>query len=93
MGSLFVVALYTLMVCNGLHIASQARDRFGAYLAVGISTILMMHAFINIGMTIGIMPITGVPLPFLSYGGSFVLSCCILQGLLQSVYRFRKSFS
>ncbi len=92
-GSLFVVALYTLMVCNGLHIASQARDRFGAYLAVGISTILMMHAFINIGMTIGIMPITGVPLPFLSYGGSFVLSCCILQGLLQSVYRFRKSFS
>lgn len=92
-GSLFVVILYALMVCNGLHIASQARDRFGAYLAVGISTILMMHAFINIGMTIGIMPITGVPLPFLSYGGSFVLSCCILQGLLQSVYRFRKKFS
>ncbi len=92
-GSLLVLVLYTLMVCNGLHIASQARDRFGSYLAVGISTILMMHAFINIGMTIGIMPITGVPLPFLSYGGSFVLSCCILQGLLQSVYRFRKNFS
>lgn len=92
-GSLCVVGLYALMVLNGLHIASQARDRFGAYLAVGISTILMMHAFVNIGMTIGIMPITGVPLPFLSYGGSFVLSCCILQGFLQSVHRFRKSFS
>ena len=43
-------------------------------------------------MTIGLVPITGIPLPFISYGGSFVLSCCVLQGLVQSVYRFRKEF-
>ena len=62
-------------------------------LALGVSVILIVHVFVNIGMTIGLMPITGLPLPFLSYGGSFLLSCCILQGLVQSVYRFRKDFS
>jgi rod shape determining protein RodA len=51
-----------------------------------------VHVFVNIGMTIGLVPVTGIPLPFLSYGGSFLLSCCILQGLVQSVYRFRKEF-
>ena len=53
---------------------------------------LMTHVFINIGMTIGITPITGLPLPFLSYGGSFLISCFILLGLVQSVYRHRKEF-
>ena len=53
----------------------------------------MVHIFINIGMTLGITPVTGLPLPMLSYGGSFVISCCVLQGLLQSIYRFRKDFS
>jgi len=59
-------------------------------LALGVTIIFSVHVFINIGMTIGLMPITGLPLPFLSYGGSFMISCCILQGLVQSVYRFRK---
>ena len=92
-GGLFVIGLYSLLVLNGIRIAGLARDRFGLYLAVGISAIFMVHIFVNIGMTIGLMPITGLPLPFLSYGGSFVLSCCILQGLIQSVYRFRKDFA
>jgi rod shape determining protein RodA len=52
-----------------------------------------VHVFVNIAMTIGLVPITGIPLPFISYGGSFVLSCCLLQGLVQSVYRFRKDFA
>ena len=90
LGSAFVVGLFCLMVANSIRIAGLARDRFGMQLAIGVSVIFLVHFFINIGMTIGITPITGLPLPFLSYGGSFVLSCFILQGLVQSVYRYRK---
>ncbi|MDQ8194713.1 FtsW/RodA/SpoVE family cell cycle protein [Coraliomargarita sp. SDUM461004] len=93
LGSAFVVGLFCLMVANGIRIAGLARDRFGMQLAIGVSILFLVHFFINIGMTIGITPITGLPLPFLSYGGSFVLSCFILQGLVQSVYRYRKDFS
>ena len=93
LGSAFVLGLFSLMVANGIRIAGLARDRFGMQLAIGVSILFLVHFFINIGMTIGITPITGLPLPFLSYGGSFVLSCFILQGLVQSVYRHRKDFS
>ena len=93
LGSAFVVGLFCLIVANGIRIAGLARDRFGMQLAVGVSILFLVHFFINIGMTIGITPITGLPLPFLSYGGSFVLSCFILQGLVQSVYRYRKDFT
>ena len=92
LGSLTVLALFGVVLMNGVRIASQARDRFGTYLALGVTVLVAMHVFVNIGMTIGLMPITGLPLPFLSYGGSFVLSCCLLQGLVQSVYRFRRNF-
>ncbi len=92
-GGVLLIGLLTLMVLNGLRIAGMARDRFGMLLAVGVSCILMVHVFVNIGMTIGLMPITGLPLPFLSYGGSFFISCCVLQGLLQSTYRFRRDIS
>lgn len=91
-GSLTVIGLFGIVLMNGVRIAGMARDRFGAYLAIGVSVMLAMHVFVNIGMTVGLAPITGLPLPFLSYGGSFVLSCCLLQGLVQSVYRFRRDF-
>ncbi len=93
LGSILVVGLFCLMVMNGIRIAGLARDRFGMQLAIGASVLFLVHFFINIGMTIGITPITGLPLPFLSYGGSFVLSCFILQGLVQSAYRHRKDYS
>ncbi len=93
LGSAFVLGLFCLIVANGIRIAGLARDRFGMQLAIGVSILFLVHFFINIGMTIGITPITGLPLPFLSYGGSFVLSCFILQGLVQSIYRHRKDFS
>jgi rod shape determining protein RodA len=93
LGSVFVVGLFGLMVANGIRIAGLAKDRFGMHLAIGVSVLFLVHFFINIGMTIGITPITGLPLPFLSYGGSFVLSCFILQGLAQSVYLHRKDFT
>jgi len=92
LGSVTVLGLFGLVLANGIRIASLARDRFGTLLALGVTAMFAVHVFVNIGMTIGLVPITGIPLPFLSYGGSFLLSCCILQGLVQSVYRFRKDF-
>ena len=93
LGSTLIIGLFGLLVANGIRIAGLARDSFGSQLAIGISILFLVHFFINIGMAIGITPITGLPLPFLSYGGSFVLSCFILQGLVQSIYRYRKDFS
>ncbi len=93
LGSLTVLSLFGLMLFNGIRIAGLARDRFGTMLALGVTVLFAVHVFVNIAMTIGLVPITGIPLPFISYGGSFMLSCCLLQGLVQSVYRFRKDFT
>jgi len=92
LGSFSVLGLSGVLLLNGIRIAGKARDRFGMLLAVGVSIIFLIHILVNIGMTIGLMPITGLPLPFVSYGGSFLISCCILQGIVQSVYRHRKDF-
>jgi len=93
LGSLTVLSLFGIMMFNGIRIAGLSRDRFGTLLALGVTVLFGVHVFVNIAMTIGLVPITGIPLPFISYGGSFVLSCCLLQGLVQSVYRFRKDFT
>jgi len=90
LGSLTVLSLFGVVMFNGVRIAGLARDRFGKLLAIGVTVLFAVHVFVNIAMTFGMVPITGIPLPFISYGGSFVLSCCLLQGLVQSVYRFRK---
>lgn len=92
LGSISVLALLGVVLWNGIRIAGLARDRFGTLLALGVTVLFAVHVFVNIAMTIGLVPITGIPLPFISYGGSFALSCCVLQGLVQSVYRFRKEF-
>jgi rod shape determining protein RodA len=91
-GGMFVLLIYAIMMANGLRIACTARDRFGLLLAVGISVLLLIHVCVNVGMTLGIMPITGIPLPFISYGGSFMVVCCILQGIVQSICRFRNEY-
>ena len=92
LGSVVVVTLFGLLIGNCIRIATIARDRFGTLLVIGVATLFSIHVFVNIAMTIGLMPITGLPLPFLSHGGTFMVSCCVLQGLTQSVYRFRKEF-
>jgi len=92
-GSALALLLYAVIILNGFRVAGLSRDRFGMLLAVGVSVLLLVHVFINVGMTMGLTPVTGLPLPFMTYGGSFLLSCCVLQGLIQSVYRFRKDFS
>jgi rod shape determining protein RodA len=91
-GSVIVLALYGAVLFTGIKIAGQARDRLGKLMAVGVVTLLFSHVFINIGMNIRIMPVTGVPLPLLSYGGSSVLGSLIAMGLLQNVYIYRKAY-
>jgi rod shape determining protein RodA len=92
LGSFVVLSLYAVVLFAGLRIAGQARDRLGKLVAVGVVTLIFSHVFINIGMNIRIMPVTGVPLPLLSYGGSSVLCSLIAIGLMQNVYIHRKGY-
>ena len=91
LGGGLAIGMLCLVVFGCLRVAASAADRFGSMLAVGVSVLLMTHIFINIGMTIGITPITGLPLPFLSYGGSFMVVCFLMLGMVQSVFRYRNS--
>ncbi len=76
---------------RGLRIAAMARDPAGALIAAGGVTMLVFQTFINVGMTIGIMPITGIPLPFVSYGGSSLIASFMAIGLLENVHMRRFS--
>jgi rod shape determining protein RodA len=91
-GSLVVLTLYAVVLFTGLRIAGQARDRLGKLVAVGVVTLLFSHVFINIGMNIRIVPVTGIPLPLLSYGGSSVLCSLIALGLMQNVHIHRRGY-
>jgi len=91
-GSICVVGLYAVVLFSGLRIAANARDRLGMLLATGVVVMLFFHIFINVGMTIGLMPVTGLPLPLLSYGGSFVLASMTALGLLQNVWIHRRIY-
>jgi rod shape determining protein RodA len=91
-GGLGVVGLYAVLFWRGLRIAADARDRLGTLLATGVVAMLFFHVFVNIGMTIGLMPVTGVPLPLLSYGGSFVLVSMTALGLLQNIWIHRRNY-
>jgi rod shape determining protein RodA len=88
-GSVLVVSLYGVVLFSGIRIAGEARDRLGRILAVGVVGLLFGHVFINIGMNIRLTPVTGIPLPLLSYGGTSVLCSLTALGLLQNVYRSR----
>jgi rod shape determining protein RodA len=92
MGSVVVITLYTVILFTGIKIAGQARDRLGRLLAVGVVTMFFSHVFINIGMNIRIMPVTGIPLPLLSYGGTSVLCSLIAAGILQNIYIYRRHY-
>lgn len=84
-GSTVIIILYGVLLYRAVIIAYKSRDFSGTLMVVGISAMWMFHIFENIGMCIGLMPITGIPLPFLSYGGSSMLSNFIAVGLLLSV--------
>ncbi len=92
LGTTLVLGLYLFMVLWGLRIASQAKDRFGAVVAVGVSAMIFWHAIINIGMVSGLLPVVGMTLPLFSYGGSSVLTIMIGLGLLMNVSMRRFSY-
>jgi len=91
-GSMGVLTLYAVLLFSGLRTAGQARDRLGKLVAGGVVTLLFSHVFINIGMNIRLMPVTGIPLPLLSYGGSSVLSSLIALGMLQNIHIYRRGY-
>ena len=84
-GSLVVLILFFLLVWRVLHAATVSPDRFGVLIAVGVATMLTFHALINVGMAMGMMPVTGLPLPFVSYGRSNLLVSMMSVGLVQSI--------
>lgn len=92
--SALVVVIFVLLIIRGFYIAKMTSDLFGMLVATGISTMYLAHFLENVGMNIGLMPITGIPLPFISYGGSAMLTNFIGLGLLLSVngHRTRKMF-
>ncbi len=85
-GAGLLLSLYALLVWRGLRILTVAKNLYGALIAGGVVAMLLFQVFINVGMNVGIMPITGIPLPLFSYGGSSVLSTLLAIGLLQSIH-------
>lgn len=84
-GSTTTLILYSILFLMGIRIASQARDKFGVLLCLGIMAILFWHMFINVGMTTGLVPIVGIPLPLISYGGSSLLTTMLGLGIVSSI--------
>lgn len=91
-GSLIMLGLFGLLIWRGLRIAASSRDTFGTLIAAGVVSVFTFQLFINVGMAIGIMPVTGLPLPFISYGGTSLIASWIMIGLLENVHmrRFTK---
>jgi rod shape determining protein RodA len=85
-GAALVLSLYALLIWRAIRILTMAKNLFGTLIVGGTVAMIMFQVFVNVGMTIGIMPITGVPLPLMSYGGSSVLITFIALGLLQSIH-------
>jgi len=91
-GAFLVFSLFMVILIRGLYIVSQARDRFAAICGSGIVGMIFFHFIVNVGMAIGIMPITGIPLFFLSHGGSSLWTALIGVGLLMSIYHHRYQY-
>ena len=85
-----VIILYVVMITKAIYVAKTAKNDLGSYIAIGIAGIFLFHMVENIGMTMGLLPITGVPLPFVSYGGSSLTTNFICIGLLLNISSRRK---
>ena len=88
-GALVVIGLYSVVLLRVWRIAQLSKDMLGTLLCAGVFSIVLWQAFQNMAMTIGVMPITGLPLPFISYGGSGVVTFFALMGLVQNVHMRR----
>ena len=89
-GSVVVLGLYLFLLFGIMRASLTARDELGRLICVGVMAMIFMHVYVNIGMTVGLAPITGLPLPFLSYGGSVMVGSMIALGLVQSIYMRRQ---
>lgn len=85
LGATFIIVLYALLILRAVYLSVSSRDFFGTLIIIGITAMWLFHIFENIGMSIGLVPITGIPLPFLSYGGSSMLTNLIAVGLILSI--------
>ncbi|HSO98768.1 MAG TPA: FtsW/RodA/SpoVE family cell cycle protein, partial [Solirubrobacteraceae bacterium] len=85
-GAALVLSLYALLIWRTLRIVTMSKNLYGTLIAGGVLAMFMFQVFVNVGMTIGIMPITGVPLPLMSYGGSSVIVTFLALGLLESIH-------
>ncbi|MBO35755.1 MAG: cell cycle protein [Verrucomicrobiales bacterium] len=90
-GSALVIGFYSIILMVGIRVAGQARDRLGRLLAVGVVVLLFSHVFVNIGMNIRLVPVTGVPLPLLSYGGTSIVCSLVAIGFLQNIQLHQRS--
>lgn len=88
-GALLLLLLYAMLIAFAMMLAARARSSYGRLLAAGVAALLFIHIFINMAMVMGLIPVVGVPLPFLSYGGSFLLATLMACGILQHVYIHR----
>ncbi|WP_297570406.1 rod shape-determining protein RodA [uncultured Anaerovibrio sp.] len=86
LGATFLLLMYLLLMRRGIKIAQQAQDNFGMLLAVGITSMWVFHVLVNVGMTAGIMPVTGIPLPFMSYGVSALTTNMLAVAILLNIY-------
>lgn len=92
LGAAIVLALFAILLVHGVRLGYTAKNRFGSMIAISISALFAVHVFVNIGMSVGLMPVMGIPLPFLSYGGSSLCSYMIMIGLMMNVYANRKEY-
>jgi rod shape determining protein RodA len=91
-GCLLLLVLYLLLICWGIYVARRAGDRFGMFLALGVTAMLFWHIVVNLGMVIGLLPVVGVPLPLFSYGGTSMVTTMIGVGLLLNISMRRFMF-
>jgi rod shape determining protein RodA len=91
-GSITVVLLFLILIWQTIHIAYICKNQFLSICCIGFATIFSFHILINLGMIMGIMPVIGIPLPFMSYGVSFLLSNLIMLGIILNAYRNRKDY-
>ena len=86
-GCVVIIALFIFFIITGIRIAMRAKDNYGTLLAIGITSIIAIQAIINIAVVTGSMPVTGVPLPFISYGGSSLVVNLMAMGILMNISR------
>jgi rod shape determining protein RodA len=92
-GSFITLVLFLILFIKILKIASSAKDEFLSLVSIGILAVFFVHLMVNIGMTVGIMPVIGIPLPFVSYGGSSLMVNLFMLGIVANVYRTHKNFT